>query len=345
VSGTGADLLAKLSPEERALVRAQRHPDWTQPMLATLTDRRFSDRDWIFERKLDGERALAFRDGQRVRFMSRNRKDLYAAYPEVVEALAGQPALDVVLDGEVVAFDRGQTSFARLQGRMHLRDPDRARRSGITVFYYTFDLLHLKGHDLTRLPLRRRKALLRQCIHFAGPLRFMTHRAEHGERYHREACAKGWEGLIAKRASAPYTAGRSPDWLKFKCVADQELVIGGFTDPKGSRAGFGALLVGYYEDGKLAYAGKVGTGYNEKLLRDLRGELDRLTREDPPFELNSTKLPRRDVHWVEPKLVAQIGFTEWTGDGRLRHPRFQGLRRDKKPAEVVRERPGKVPGR
>jgi DNA ligase D-like protein (predicted ligase) len=314
-------------------------------MLATLTDRRFSHPDWIFERKLDGVRALAFRKGDRVRLLSRNRKDLSRTYPEVVEALAGQPALDVVVDGEVVAFEGRQTSFARLQGRMQLRDPDRARSSGIAIFYYAFDLLHLEGHDLTRLPLRRRKSLLRQGLRFADPLRFLTHRAEHGERYHREACDRGWEGLIAKRASAPYTSGRSTDWLKFKCVADQELVIGGFTDPKGSRAGFGALLVGHYEDGKLAYAGKVGTGYNEGVLRDLREEMDRLAREDPPFELRTGNLPRRDVHWVEPRLVGQIGFTEWTGDGRLRHPRFQGLRRDKNATDVVRERPGEVAGR
>ena len=334
-------LLDDLSDEERAVVRARRHPDWIQPTLATLTDRRFSDPDWIFERKLDGERALAFRDGERVRLLSRNRKDLDHTYPEVVEALGDQPTSEVVLDGEVVAFEGRQTSFARLQGRMQLRDPDRARRSGIAIFYYVFDLLHLEGHDLTRLPLQRRKALLRMALRFRDPLRLLTHRREHGQRYHREACGKGWEGLIAKRASAPYAVGRSRDWLKFKCVADQELVIGGFTDPKGSRAGFGALLVGYYEDGKLAYAGKVGTGYNERILRDLRTEMDRLAQEKPPFELRSADLPRRDVHWVKPSLVAQVGFTEWTGDGRLRHPRFQGLRRDKNAEDVIRERPGR----
>jgi bifunctional non-homologous end joining protein LigD len=308
-------------------------------MLATLTDRRFSDPDWIFERKLDGARVLAYRRRSAVRVLSRNQLSVAAAYPEVVEALAGQSADDIVVDGEVVSFDGRQTSFAKLQGRMHLRDPDRARRSGIPIFYYVFDLLHLDGHDVTRLPVRRRKTLLRRAISFRDPLRFLTHRLEHGERYHREACRKGWEGIIAKRASAPYAPGRSGDWLKFKCVADQELVIGGFTDPKGSRAGFGALLVGHYQDGKLAYAGKVGTGYNEQLLRDLRAQLDRLVRDDPPFELRTDLMPRRDVHWVDPKLVAQIGFAEWTGDGRLRHPRFQGLRKDKDPRDVVRERP------
>ncbi|MGH2675961.1 MAG: non-homologous end-joining DNA ligase, partial [Actinomycetota bacterium] len=291
-------LLETLPDDERALLRKQRHPAWVQPMLATLTDRRFSDPDWLFERKLDGVRMLAFRRDRTVRLLSRNRKDLSSAYPEVVESLAGQDAEDLVVDGEVVAFDRGQTSFAKLQGRLGLRDPRRARDTGIPVFYYCFDLLHLDGHDLTRLPVRRRKALLRRAERFRDPLRFLPHRLEHGERYHREACGKGWEGVIAKRGSAPYTHGRSGDWLKLKCVADQELVIGGFTDPKGSRTGFGALLVGHFEDDELAYAGKVGTGYNTELLRDLRRELDGLVRDDPPFTQGTGLLPRRDVHWV-----------------------------------------------
>lgn len=219
-------LLDSLPEEERALLRRRRHPDWIPPMLATLTDLRFSDPDWVFERKLDGVRGLAFRRGTTVRLMSRNRLPL-RGYPEVVEALADQPAEDIVVDGEVVAFRGRQTSFARLQGRTHLRDPRRARGTRFRVFYYVFDLLHLDGYDLTRLALRRRKALLRRALSFQGPIRFLPHRAEHGERYHREACEKGWEGVIGKRASAPYAHGRSGDWLKLKCVADQELVIAG----------------------------------------------------------------------------------------------------------------------
>jgi bifunctional non-homologous end joining protein LigD len=323
-------LLDSLPDEERRLLRKRSQPDWIPPMLAALTDRRFSDPDWVFERKVDGVRGLAFRRGSSVRLLSRNNLDM-GRYPEVIEALAGQPADDFVVDGEVVAFSGRQTSFSRLQGR--------GRGARVPIFFYVFDLLHLDGYDLTRLPLRRRKAILRRALSFGDPLRFLPHRAEHGERYHREACQKGWEGIIAKRASAPYTSGRSGDWLKMKCVADQELVIGGFTDPRGSRAGFGALLVGHFQDGDLTYAGKVGTGYNDVLLRDLRGELDRLARDDSPFARNTENLPRKDVHWVEPRLVAQIGFTEWTRDGRLRHPRLLGLRRDKDAREVVRERP------
>jgi bifunctional non-homologous end joining protein LigD len=324
-------LLDSLPAEERTLLRRQRHPEWVQPMLATLTDRRFSDPDWVFERKVDGVRGLAFRHRTTVRLLSRNRLNM-GRYPEILEALADQPAEDFVVDGEVVAFRRGLTSFSRLQRR------GRGRR--VPIFFYAFDLVHLDGHDLTALPLRRRKALLRGALRFGDPIRYLPHRLEHGERYHREACEKGWEGVIAKRASAPYAHGRSGDWLKLKCVADQELVIGGFTEPKGSRTGLGAVLVGYFEDGELTYAGKVGTGFNRDLLRDLREELDRLARDASPFTRHRGLLPERDVHWVEPALVAQVGFAEWTGDGRLRHPRFLGLRRDKEAREVVRERPG-----
>ena len=327
--GRAGRLLDLVPEDERPLLRKRRQPEWIAPMLATLTERRFSDPDWVFEHKVDGVRGLAFRRPSSVRLLSRNKLPLN--FPTIVEALADQPATDFVVDGEVVAFHRRQTSFSRLQGRgLGTRTP---------VYYYVFDLLHLDGYDLTRLPLRRRKALLRRALSFHGPIRFLPHRAEHGERYHAEACAKGWEGVIGKRASSPYTSGRSGDWLKLKCVADQELVIGGFTDPRGSRTGFGALLVGHFEDGELVYAGKVGTGYNQALLDDLTKELDRLRRDDPPFTRNTDNLPRKDVHWVEPKLVAQVGFAEWTRDGRLRHPRFLGLRRDKDAREVVRERP------
>ena len=268
---------------------------------------------------------------------SRTRKPQDLAYPEIAEALRTQDAGDLIVDGEVVAFEGRQTSFARLQGRLGLRDPARARRTGIAVYMYLFDLVHLEGHDVTRLPLRTRKSLLRRAVEFRDPLRFLTHRVRRGEDYYREACSKGWEGLIAKRASATYQNRRSKDWLKFKCVAEQEFVIGGWTDPQGSRAGLGALLIGYHEDGELRYAGKVGTGFNERTLRDLREKLDGLVRDDPPFDRGAA-LPR-EAHWVEPKLVAQIGFTEWTGDGRLRHPRYLGLREDKRPRDVVRERP------
>src|SRR4051812_46136242 len=227
-------------------------------MKAVLTEERFSDPDWIFERKLDGIRCVATKDGRDVRLRSRTDKPL--GFTEVAEALAADPVGDVVLDGEVVAFEGEQTSFARLQQRHERPTP---------VFYYVFDVLRLDGEDLTALPLRERKARLRKALAWKDPLRLTTHRNTDGEAFYAEACAKGWEGLIAKRADSPYTRGRSRDWLKFKCSAEQELVIGGFTAPKGSRTDLGALLVGYHEDGRLRYAGKVGTGFTHATLHEL----------------------------------------------------------------------------
>jgi bifunctional non-homologous end joining protein LigD len=250
-------------------------------------------------------------------------------FPEVAEALDAQRCRDFVLDGEVVAFADGITSFSRLQRR---------GRERVSVFLYVFDLLRHEGRDVRGLPLRERKALLRRALDFEGPLRFSPHRNEHGKRLFREACRQGLEGLIAKRADSPYRSGaRSRDWLKLKCHAEQEFVIGGYTAPQGSRTDFGALLVGYWEDGKLRYAGKVGTGFDRATLETLGRRLRELERGDPPFA-DVHPIPR-GTRWVEPELVAQIGFAEWTRDGRLRHPRYLGLRDDKPPREVVRERP------
>jgi bifunctional non-homologous end joining protein LigD len=329
-------LLEKLPKNLRAKLRKKRQPSWTVPMLATLTDEHFSDPDWIFERKLDGERVLIFRQGKRVRLLSRKKKLLNNTYPELVDAYQKQPYGSFIVDGEVVAFHGRLTSFSRLQGRMKLTDPEEARKSRIAVYHYLFDLLFLEGYDTTRLPLRHRKMLLRKAIKFNGPLRFSAHRTEKGEKFYKEACKAGLEGLIAKNADSEYVHSRSRDWLKFKCVNEQEIVIGGYTDPKGSRIGFGALLVGYYKGKLLKYAGMVGTGYDDKLLRDLGKKLRKIEKDDPPFSKDS--LPKKNVHWVKPKLIEQVGFTEWTGAGKLRHPRFKGLRPDKKPKDVVREK-------
>lgn len=311
------------------------HPDWCPPMLAVLTEERFSDPGWLYERKLDGERLLVFRDGDRLRLMTRNRHEVSDTWPELAEALVRQSVQDFVADGEVVAFDGDVSSFSRLQGRLQISDSERARESGIPVYLYLFDLLHLAGHDVTGLPLRRRKALLKQALEFEDPVRFTPHRNEDGEAYFEEACEKGWEGVIAKDAEAPYTQTRSRKWLKFKCAEGQELVIGGFTEPRGDRPGFGALLLGYYEDGALRYAGKVGTGFDETFLTEFRETLDARRRETSPF----ADMPDEDALWVCPDMVAEIGFTEWTPDGKLRHPRFLGLRRDKPARDVTREGP------
>jgi DNA ligase D-like protein (predicted ligase) len=341
-SASIADPFAALSASARARLRRTAVPDWISPMLATLTDRRFSDPDWLFERKLDGERCLAFARAGRVTLKSRNANVISDAYPEVVSALEGRRRADhFVADGEIVAFVGRQTSFQQLQRRIHLRAPERVAAAAVPVFFYLFDLLHLDGFDLADLELRERKRLLRRAFQFGGPLRFSTHRIGEGERLYLDACRRGWEGVIAKNGQSPYVHGRSGDWLKFKCSLGQELVIGGFTKPKGSRIGFGALLVGYHEDGRLEYAGKVGTGFDTVTLHDLHGRLRELETEASPFAASGAA--RRDVagaavHWVRPQLVAQIAFSEWTADGRLRHPRYEGLRTDKDPREIVRER-------
>ncbi len=327
-----------LDEGERAALKRKSMPKWTSPMLATLTRERFSSPEWIFERKLDGERCLVFRRKSRLHILSRNQQDLNATYPELAEALGKQSPAHYIADGEIVAFEGNLTSFSRLQGRIGIKHPDTARASGIKVYLYLFDLLYLDDCDITGLPLRTRKRLLRDQFEFDNRLRFTAHRNEKGETLYEQACSKGWEGLIAKRADSAYVHSRSRNWLKFKCVNQQELVIGGYTDPRGSRTGFGALLLGYYENDALCYAGKVGTGFDEPALKELGEKLDSITRDECPY----AQIPNEadsNVHWVKPSLVAEIGFTEWTDDKRLRHPRFLGLRRDKSARKVVREEP------
>jgi bifunctional non-homologous end joining protein LigD len=330
-----SDLFEVLTKSERDLLIAREHPEWLSPMLATLTDQPFSDPGWVFERKLDGERCLVLRDGAQIRLRSRNRQSLNESYPEIEDAIAALACDDLVLDGEVVAFDGSVTSFQRLQQRMQTNDRERARRVRVAVYFYAFDLPHVAGQSTEKLPLRARKKLLKNALRFQDPLRFTTHRNQRGKELLNQACHKGWEGLIAKDAASAYVHSRSRSWLKFKCVERQEMVIGGFTDPQGDREGFGALLLGYWDDGELVYAGKVGTGFDDEALERLGERLEGLERKSAPFD---QRCPTdRGVHWVRPDLVCEVGFTEWTSDGRLRHARFLGLRRDKDPRDVVRE--------
>ena len=298
-------------------------------MKAVLSDEPFSDPDWIFERKLDGVRCIAHRDGSGLRLLSRTEREMNGQFPELAEALAAEPCSDFVVDGEVVALDsRGVTSFARLQRRGKER---------VAVLLYLFDMMRHEGADLRELPLRERKSRLHRALRFEDPIRFTVHRNEAGEQLFEEACRKGLEGVIAKRADSPYRATRSRDWLKLKCHAEQELVIGGFTAPQGSRTDFGALLVGYFEGDSLRYAGKVGTGFSRSTLAELGAKLRALETDESPFaEVHPVP---RGTRWVKPELVAQIAFAEWTRDGRLRHPRYLGLRDDKPAREVVREEP------
>jgi bifunctional non-homologous end joining protein LigD len=305
-------------------------------MLATLTDRRDFGDDWLLERKFDGERCVARRDGSEVRLESRTGKDLTGTYPEAGAAVVSQRDRELVLDGEVVAFDGDQTSFSRLQQRLGVANASPERVEAYPVVFCVFDLLDVGGEDLRDRPLLERRARLTRAIRPSAALQLSEAWRDDSQRRFAQACRAGWEGLIAKRAQAPYVPGHSRDWLKLKCVWEQEFVIGGYTDPAGSRTDFGALIVGYYEDGRLKYAGKVGTGYTAATLRDLGARLRELETPESPF-VDARPVPR-ETHWTRPELVAQIGFAEWTNDGRLRQPRFLGLRDDKRPAEVVRER-------
>jgi len=306
-------------------------PRHVEAMKATLTGDVFDDPGWIVERKLDGIRCLALRDGGPVALESRNRLSLNERYAEVAAALDDQPCRHFVLDGEVVGISGGRSSFEALQRRGHDRR--------VQIALYVFDVLWLDGEDLRDRPLRERKAALRKALTFGGgTLRWTPYRRAHeGERLLAEACRSGWEGLIAKRADSPYAGKRSRDWLKWKCSAEQELVIGGYTAPRGTREHFGALLVGFYDGDVLRYAGKVGTGFDAVELRALGERMAALEQPDSPFGAGDP--PARDTTWIEPELVAQVAFAEWTRDGRLRHPRYLGLRDDKSAREVVRERP------
>jgi DNA ligase D-like protein (predicted ligase) len=320
-----AALPDSLAPELRDLVREAPAPERSAAMRAVLTDERFSDPGWVFERKLDGIRCVAIRDGGPVRLLSRNDLSMNDRFPEIAAALAGEPRSRFAIDGEVVAFEGSQTSFARLAQR---------RQRPTKVWLYAFDIVWLDGWDVRGLPLLERKRLLRDALTPPDGVRIAQYRRERGAELFQEACRRGWEGLIAKRVDSVYTDSRSRDWLKFKCGQGQELVVGGFTEPKGSRTDLGALLVGYYDDDGLHYAGKVGTGFDRATLGDLAARLAPLRRAGSPF---AEEVRGRGITWVEPELVAQIGFSEWTRDGRLRHPRFLGLREDKPARKVVRE--------
>jgi ATP-dependent DNA ligase len=282
-------------------------PEWIEPMAATLTQERFSGPEWIFERKFDGIRLLAYKQGDDVRLFSRNR--LPQHNPGMTEAIARLPPRELILDGE--ATWRGEES----------------------VVYYVFDILWIDGRDVMSLPLEQRRALLDEL-----PLRPPLQRVStlDDEKPWERACREGWEGVIAKRRDSRYEHRRSPHWVKMKCEASQELVVGGFTDPQGGRVGLGALLVGYFEGDDFVFAGKVGTGFDTKLLLDLRARLDAMAIEKTPFT-KATGLPRLRAHWVRPEIVVQVSFIEWTVHGKLRHSRLIGLRTNKSPRDIVRE--------
>jgi DNA ligase D-like protein (predicted ligase) len=330
-------VLDELDADLRRLLRRRAMPAFTPPMLATLATHAFSDPAWVFEAKLDGQRSLLWRRGSAVRLLTRNEKDRTSHYPELTEAILRHDSPPLIADGEIVAFRDDVTSFTRLQERMQNAHPSAALVAAVPVAFFLFDLIWFDGYDLSGLPLHARKSVLRRSVVFEEPIRFSEHLEEDGEAAFESACRKGWEGLIAKRAASPYTHGRSGDWLKLKCVSEQEFVVVGWTEPKGARSGLGALLVGYYDGDELRFAGKVGTGFGERELARLGSQLGRLEQAEPSVS-DARGVSRTGLHWARPELVAQIGFGEWTPDGKLRHPRYLGLRDDKRPEQVVRER-------
>lgn len=330
------DALKFISEDLQKKVKNEKQPEWINPMLAKLHKEIFSDESWIYERKLDGERVLVFKYGKEVNLMSRNRKNRNNTYPEILEALKKQTLENFIIDGEVVAFQGKHTSFAELQKRMHLKNSVEIRNHKTEVLFYVFDIIHIENCNVSGLPQIERKQLLEKVIGFKDPIRYSQHRLKDGIAFYKEACAEEWEGLIAKKMDSSYTFGRSSNWLKLKCINRQELVIGGFTEPTGSRVGFGALLLGYYEDGKLQYAGKVGTGFTDELLKDLYSQMCDLEISKPVFE-NPKEVKSKNVHWIKPKLVAEMSFTEWTSGNKLRHPSFLGLRLDKDAKDVIKE--------
>jgi DNA ligase D-like protein (predicted ligase) len=294
-------------------------PEWLVPMAATLTQDRFTGPDWIFERKYDGIRLLAYKRGSDVRLFSRNR--LPQNNPAVIQAIADLPADELILDGEVTWAPS-------------TREDESARSGQARVIYHVFDIMWL-DRDVTGLAIEERRALL-DALPFRAPLERvpLLDAAKPWER----ACSEGWEGVIAKRLGSTYEQRRSKQWLKMKCELTQDLVVGGFTDPQGKRVGLGALLVGFYENNDLVFAGKIGTGFDTRLLLDLRARLDALAIEKAPFT-KAVGLPRLRAHWVRPEIVVQVGFIEWTGNSKLRHPRLLALRPDTPPRGVVRRTP------
>ncbi|HWD92381.1 MAG TPA: non-homologous end-joining DNA ligase [Verrucomicrobiae bacterium] len=322
----------------------KRKAAFVEPMKAILVENLPRGEDWIYELKFDGVRSLGMKRGKETQLVSRNAKDFNAKFPEIAEALKKLPCKEAMLDGEIVALDEhGRPSFQLLQARelSGERPP---------IFYYVFDLIQLDGKDLTAVPLLKRKAMAKMLLaQMPDAVRFSASIDADSHRVLKEMQARGLEGVIAKRKDSKYEIGRrSGAWVKFKWTTQQEFVIGGYSEPRGTRSNFGALVVGYYEDKKLKFAAKVGTGFDQKLLKSLHQKFQKLIRRDCPFVNLPEKAGRfgrgltaaemKRCTWLDPKLVCEIRFAEWTRDGHLRQPAFLGMREDKRPLEVVREK-------
>ena len=307
-------------------------PSVIHPMLATLVDDPFSNPDWVFETKWDGFRSICFLKNGGARLMSRNQVEMTPQYPELATLAKQFETKQAIVDGEIVALDeQGMPRFQLLQPRVGRKSGLDALRGRAQIVYYLFDLLYCDGYDLTSCALVERKALLEKILHPAGFVRFSDHIEGEGESFFKEIEKFRLEGMIAKRAASLYVQKRSSDWLKIKTVQRSEVVIGGYTQPRGARSYFGALVVGLYRNSDLHYVAHTGGGFNQQMLSKVHRLLQPLKTDSCPFIAKpKTNEP---VQWVKPKLVAEVKFSEWTADGRMRHPVFIGLREDKKPGD------------
>ncbi|MEN8375028.1 MAG: DNA ligase D [Gemmatimonadota bacterium] len=335
-AGPALRLLKRWEKKDEGVVRRSRlRIDDAKFMLATKHEEAFSDPGWLFELKYDGYRLMCGKDGEEVRLLTRNGNDATATFPEVARALRRLPFEHVVLDGEVVVHDEnGLPSFQRLQQRGRLSKPREIMRRAIELpaILYTFDVLALEGRDVRRVPLVDRKKLLREVLPELGTLRLSDHVAGRGERFYAQVDRMQLEGMVAKRADSPYRGGRSSDWRKIRADRTEDLVVVGFTEPKGSRGGLGALHLGAYVGEELRYAGRAGSGFTAKQLEETRAELEELRVAKP----SCTRAPKGKEHvWVRPELVAEVRYREWTEDDLLRHPVFLRFRDDKPPEECV----------
>jgi bifunctional non-homologous end joining protein LigD len=323
--------------------KKERQPSFITPMLATLTTNYFSSSEWLYEHKFDGVRCIAVKKNGKVTLMSRNRNVINREYPELEKALLKQAADNFIIDGEIVALNKkGISDFELLQSRINLTAllaiKEKVRE--MPIYYHVFDCMYVDGYNICSLPLFVRKKVVKNLLRFNTIIKYSQHLAGNGLTLFKQACKNHWEGLIVKKADSSYVSKRSPNWLKFKCSTGQELVIGGYTQPQGSRTDFGALLVGYYQQGKLHFAGKVGSGYSHETLEMLGKKLRAVEIKKCPFSHYDG--PMSNVHWVTPKLVAEFEFAQWTAGGKLRVPRYKGLRDDKSAKKVIREKPKKT---
>ncbi len=313
-------------------------PEFLPPQLATLVKEPPAGDEWLHELKFDGYRMLCHLSRGKARFLSRNGKDWTEKFPNLSEALRNFPAATAILDGEVVIEDQaGRSSFQKLQQAM--------KSSSSSFVFQIFDLVYLDGFNIMRTPLRERKAVLEELLASGrhkgarGPLRYSEHVEGNGPQFFKQACEYGLEGIVSKLADSPYESTRNRNWLKTKCIKRQEFVIVGYTPSKKGFPGFGSLILGVYDKGKLIYSGRVGTGFSIRQRLEIQKKLDRISQASVPFAVKPKDPGLREAHWAKPLVVAEVEFTEWTADGSIRHPSFQGLREDKKPIEIVREEP------